>query len=97
MLGDFNYQNFVQLACSACHMVIHTVFCSYNEKQKYSPIIFLFRKYKHGYLACENSCLSTLFHARDVWQNVPSGEKRRLLSQANGYFTYLGIQLCQFV
>ena len=76
----------------------HTyIFCSYNEKQKYSPIIFSFRKHEHGYLACDNSCLSSLFPARDVWQNVPSGEKRRLLSQANGYFTYLGIQLCQFV
>ena len=94
MFADFNYQTFVQLACSACHVVIHTLFCSYNEKQKYSPIIFSFRKYEHGYLACENSRLSSLFPARDV---CPSGEKRRLLSQAIEYFTYLGMQLCQFV
>ena len=26
MFADFNYQNFVQLGCSACHMVIHTFF-----------------------------------------------------------------------
>ena len=96
MLADFNYQNFVQLACSPCHMVIHTFFCSYNENRNINRL-FSHSDHEHGYLACDNSCLSSLFHARDVCQNVPSGEKRRLLSQANGYFTYLGIQLCQFV
>ena len=61
MFADFNYQTFVQLACSACHVVIHTFFCSYNEKQKYSPIIFSFRKYEHGYLAYENTAVSPRF------------------------------------
>ena len=98
MHAYFNYQNFVQLACSAFRMVIHTFFVLITKTRNiHRLIIFSFRKHEHGYLACDNSCLSSLFPARDVWQNVPSGEKRRLLSRANGYFTYLGIQLCQFV
>ena len=43
MFADFNYQTFVQLACSACHVVIHTFFCSYNEKQIFTDY-FLIQK-----------------------------------------------------
>ena len=65
MQADLNYQNFVQPACSPCHMVIHTLFCSHNENRNIHRLFF-HSDYEHGYLACENSRLSSLFSARDV-------------------------------
>ena len=57
MHADFNYQNFVQLACSACQIVIHTFFGSYNENRNIHRL-FSHSEYEHGYLAWENSCRS---------------------------------------